>query len=60
MTVGLSDVSTRLGLGGEQEAEKYIRDMVCYQSQELYPAKNGNFSVCDGAENIVYGCRCMS
>ena len=28
MTVGLGDVSSKLGLGGEQEAEKYIRDMV--------------------------------
>ena len=28
MTVGLADVSSRIGLGSEQEAEKYIRDMV--------------------------------
>lgn len=28
MTLGLSDVSTRVGLTGMQEAEKYIRDMV--------------------------------
>ena len=28
MTVGLADVSTRLQFSGEQEAEKYIRDMV--------------------------------
>ena len=28
MTLGLSDVSTRVGLTGTQEAEKYIRDMV--------------------------------
>ena len=28
MTVSLADVSTRLQFGSEQEAEKYIRDMV--------------------------------
>ena len=28
MTVGLADVSSRVGLSSEQEAEKYIRDMV--------------------------------
>jgi hypothetical protein len=28
MTVGLADVSSRIGLSSEQEAEKYIRDMV--------------------------------
>lgn len=28
MTLGLSDVSARVGLTGTQEAEKYIRDMV--------------------------------
>ncbi len=28
MTVSMADVSTRLNLSSEQEAEKYIRDMV--------------------------------
>ena len=28
MTVGLADVSSRVGLSNEQEAEKFIRDMV--------------------------------
>ena len=30
MTLGLVDVSSRVGLTGPQEAEKYIRDMVCF------------------------------
>ena len=34
MTVGLADVSSRIGLSSEQEAEKYIRDMV---RRSLYP-----------------------
>jgi len=28
MTLGLSDVSSHVGLSGAHEAEKYIRDMV--------------------------------
>ncbi len=33
LTVGIADVSTKLELGSEQEAEKYIRDMVSVNIQ---------------------------
>ncbi len=44
LTVGLADVSTKLELSSEQEAEKYIRDMVTIHTQNLSVTVSSKYS----------------